>query len=138
MILAIRISGMVSINRDSQETLYRMRLRRKYAATLIEDTPQNRKMLEGVRNLIAFGDVSKETIRELLEKRAEGVEGKKFDVDKVMESIGKKSLSELGVKPFFRLHPPRGGIESKRHFGIGRGVLGDHKEAINKLVERML
>ena len=138
MILAIRISGMVSINRDSQETLYRMRLRRKYAATLIEDTPQNRKMLEGVRNLIAFGDVSKETIREILEKRAEGVEGKKFDVDKVMESIGKKSLSELGVKPFFRLHPPRGGIESKRHFGIGRGVLGDHKEAINKLVERML
>lgn len=138
MILVIRISGMVSINRDVQETLFRMRLRRKYAATLLEDTPQNRKMLEGVRNCVAFGEVSKATLQQILEKRGEGLEGKKFDVAKVMEGIDKKGLAELGVKPFFRLHSPRGGIDSKRHFGTAKGVLGDHKEAINKLVEKML
>lgn len=138
MILAIRISGMVSVQKDDQETLYRMRLRRKYAATLIADTPQNRKMLEGVRNFIAYGEASKELIEELLKKRGEGLNGKKFDVAKVMAEIDKKSLDELGVKPFFRLHPPRGGIESKKHFGIGKGVLGNHKNQINKLVEKML
>lgn len=138
MILVIRISGMVSINRDTQETLYRMRLRRKYAATIIEDTPQNRKMLSGVRNCIAFGEISKATLQQIIEKRGEGIEGKKFDVAKVMAEIDKKSLDELGVKPFFRLHSPRGGIDSKKHFGLGKGVLGDHKEAITKLVERML
>ncbi|HLC54854.1 MAG TPA: uL30 family ribosomal protein [Candidatus Nanoarchaeia archaeon] len=138
MILAIRISGMISIHRDAQETMYRMRLRRKYAATLIADTPQNRKMLEGVRNFIAYGDISKEMLQELLEKRAEPLKGKKVDVAHVMSQIDKKRLDELGVKPFFRLHPPRGGIESKRHFGTGRGVLGNHKDAIDKLVERML
>jgi large subunit ribosomal protein L30 len=138
MILAIRISGMVSVQKDDQETLYRMRLRRKYAATLIADTPQNRKMLEGVRNFIAYGDVSKETLHDIIAKRGEGLNGKKFDVAAVMSQIDKKSLDELGVKPFFRLHPPRGGIESKKHFGIGKGVLGNHKNEINKLVEKML
>jgi large subunit ribosomal protein L30 len=138
MILAIRISGMVSLKRDDQETLYRMRLRRKYAATLIADTPQNRKMLEGVRNFIAYGDVSKETLHDIIAKRGEGLNGKKFDVAKVMSEIDKKSLEELGVKPFFRLHPPRGGIESKKHVGMGKGVLGNHKNEIGKLVEKML
>ncbi len=138
MILAIRISGMVSVQRDTQETLYRMRLRRKYAATLIADTKENRKMLEGVRNFIAYGEVSKETLHDIIAKRGEGLNGKKFDVAKVMAEIDKKSLEELGVKPFFRLHPPRGGIESKKHFGIGKGVLGNHKSEINKLVEKML
>jgi len=36
------------------------------------------------------------------------------------------------------LHPPRKGIESKKHFGVGKGVLGDNKEKINELLERML
>ena len=45
---------------------------------------------------------------------------------------------EVNVKPFFRLHPPRKGIESKKHFGVGKGVLGNHKDKINKLIERML
>ena len=30
------------------------------------------------------------------------------------------------------------GIESKKHFNVGKGVLGDHKEKINDLIERML
>jgi large subunit ribosomal protein L30 len=44
----------------------------------------------------------------------------------------------LNIKPFFRLHPPRGGIDSAKHFGIKKGVLGNNKESINKLIERML
>ena len=47
-----------------------------------------------------------------------------------------KKYDELGIKPFFRLHPPRGGIRSKVHYP--EGVLGNHKEKINELVERML
>ena len=48
----------------------------------------------------------------------------------------KKSYWALDLKPFFRLHPPRGGIKSKIHFP--KGVLGNNKEKINDLVERML
>ena len=50
--------------------------------------------------------------------------------------IAGKKPEEIGIKPFFRLHPARGGIKSKLHYP--KGVLGNHKENINKLIERML
>ena len=49
-----------------------------------------------------------------------------------------KTPEHLGLKPFFRLHSPRGGINSKAHFPVRKGVLGDNKEKINELVKRML
>ena len=120
MILVIRIAGLVSIPRNVQETLYRIRLHKKYTATLLEDTEENRKLLEGLRNFVAYGDISEETKEKLIEKRGQ-VSGKKGE-----------------IKPFFRLHPAGGGIDSKMHYGVRKGVLGNNKEGINKLVERML
>jgi large subunit ribosomal protein L30 len=139
MLLVIRISGLVEIPDSVQATLYTMRLRRKYAAVLLSDTPEQHKLLHTVRNFVAYGPVSEAMLEQLLKVRGEGLEGKKMpEVKKILEQLGKKTLVELGVKPFFRLHPPRGGIESKKHFGVGKGVLGDNKEHINQLVERML
>ena len=46
--------------------------------------------------------------------------------------------TEKKSKTFFKLHPPRGGIDSKKHFGVDRGVLGDNKDKINDLIKRML
>ena len=48
----------------------------------------------------------------------------------------KDIVEELNMKPFFRLHPPRGGINAKIHFP--KGVLGNNKEKINDLIKRML
>ena len=47
-----------------------------------------------------------------------------------------KKPEDLGLKPFFGLHPARGGIDSKYHYP--KGVLGDHGENINKLIMKML
>jgi large subunit ribosomal protein L30 len=139
MILAIRISGMVDKERKVEETLFRMRLRRKYVAVLLKPTIQNQKLLAKVRNFVAFGDIDTETMKMLLDKRAMPAEkGKKIDAEKIVSSIETKPFKQLGIKPFFRLHPPRGGIESKKHFGVGKGVLGDNKAGINVLVRRML
>jgi len=136
MIVAIRISGLVSIPRSVQETLFRMRLRKKYTAILIEDTEENRKLLESVRNFIAYGEISEETAEKLIEKRGKIIGKKKIDAGAVLDKIADKKTQN--IKPFFRLHPPRGGIDSKAHYGVRKGVLGNNKEAINKLVERML
>ena len=62
---------------------------------------------------------------------------KKIDPKKIASELNDKSLEDLGLKPFFRLHPPRGGIESKKHSGVGKGVLGENKK-INDLIRRML
>lgn len=139
MILVIRISGQVGISREEKETLYRIRIRRKYAATLLKPTQENLRLLKKVRNLISYGEIDKETLKELIEKRVRPLENRKqkIDAEKIVTEIEKKSLKELSLKPFFRLHPPRGGIDAKKHAGSGKGVLGENKK-INELVRRML
>lgn len=138
MIIVIRISGQVQISSIVAETLFRMRIRRKYAATLLADTPENRKLLLQVRNYVAYGTISIPMLEKLLETRGVAVNKKPFDPKKVALGLKTQSLDELGIKPFFRLHSPRKGIDSKKHFGQNKGVLGDHGAAIDALVERML
>lgn len=139
MILAIRISGRVETTTKVEETLFRLRLRRKYSATLLADTPENRTLLRSVRSFIAYGSASDATLVKLVEARGQPTDkSKKVDADKVVKHLTSKGFEDSGIRPFFRLHPPRKGIDSKLHVGVKKGVLGDNKEAINALVERML
>lgn len=138
MIIAIRISGMVDVPENVNHLLDNINLRRKYAAILIEETPENMKMLNQIRSFVAFGKITNQNLVKLISMRGERSDSKKIDAEAVVKNLDKKSLREQGLKPFFRLHPPRKGIESKKHFGIGKGVLGDNKEHINALLERML
>ena len=102
------------------------------------------KLLSKVRNTIAYGTIDDKTLLELITKRARTVGNKKFDAKAVVAGLqeqakkGKLDLVALGIKPFFRLHPAIGGIDTKIHFGRKKGVLGDNKEKINDLVRRML
>lgn len=127
MIAIIRIKGQVKVRKDISETLDRLRLMRKYACVVINPSKENLGMIKKVRDFVAFGNISDEVLKELIEKRGQ-LKDKK---DK-----GKKTLEN--IKPFFRLHPPRKGIDSKKHFGVDKGVLGDNKEKINDLIRRML
>lgn len=139
MILAIRIKGDVGLSKGVREGLFRLRLRRKYSAVLLKDNVSNKKILDKLRSYVAFGEISKDMLEKLLELRGQPINrNKKVDSKKAASEIDKSKLEELGLKPFFRLHPPRGGIESKKHFGVGKGVLGNNKEKINLLLERML
>jgi len=120
MICVIRIHGMVGLNKKIVETLYRLRLRRKYSCIVLEKpTKEQLGMIKKVRDFVAFGEINEDTYKQLKEKR------------------GKKDIKG-NLKPFFRLHPPRKGIDSKKHFGVGKGVLGNNKEKINDLILRML
>jgi len=109
----IRITGDVGLKKDIAETLYRLKLRRKYSCIVIEEpSTEQLGMINKVRDFVAYGDIDDKTHKKLVEKR------------------------KTKIKNFFRLHPPRGGIKTKVHFP--KGVLGNHKEKINKLIERML
>ncbi len=140
--IIIRISGLVKVNRDIEEALDRLKLRRKYAAVLINSNDKNIKgMLDKVKFFVAYGEIDKPTLIKLLKSRAKSIKGEKvevkIDAEKVAEEIiSGKDLRDLGLKPFFRLHPPRKGIKSKIQYP--KGVLGNNKKDINKLVERML
>ena len=139
MICAIRIHGQVNIKKDIVETLDRLRLRKKYSCiVLAKPTKEQLGMITKLRDFIAFGEIDKNIFEKLVEARGQLINKlKKIDAKKVIDGLEKgKSYEELNLKAFFRLHPPRKGIKSKLHFP--KGVLGDNREEINKLVERML
>jgi large subunit ribosomal protein L30 len=117
MIAIIRIKGQVGLRTEIKETLNRLGLRKKYSCIVLEKPKAEQLgMIKKIKNFVAFGEINPETFKKLIEVR------------------GKFSKS----KTHFRLHPPRGGIDSKKHFGIGKGVLGDNKGKINDLIGRML
>ena len=118
MIAVIRISGMVKVPKDIENALYRLKLRRKYVCVIIDTSnPALAGLLKQVRFYVAYGEISKDT------------------QDKLIKERGRKD-TEGKLKPFFRLHPPRKGINSKLQYP--KGVLGNNKKDINKLIERML
>jgi large subunit ribosomal protein L30 len=141
MIAVIRINGEVGVNKHVDETLNRLRLRKKYSCIVLANPRKEQLgMIKKVKDLVAFGEITSETLEKLVEARGKLVDkNKKIDFKKAAKEIesGKK-MEELNLKPFFRLHPPRKGIESKKHFGVGKGVLGNNKDKINDLIERML
>ncbi len=121
-IAVIRIKGMVGLRKEISETLYRLRLRKKYVCVVLENPNEAQLgMVKNLRNFVAYGEINDETYKQLKEMR------------------GKPDPNNKGkIKPYFRLHPPRGGIDAKKHFGVKKGVLGDNKDKINDLIVRML
>jgi len=138
MICIIRIRGETKIDRDVKETFYRLRLRKKYSCVVLNPNKEQIGMIKKIRDFIAYGEIRRDVFEKLIERRGQPLnKGKKIDPKKVIEDLEKgKSYESLGLKPFFRLHPPRGGIKSKVHFP--KGVLGDNGNKINDLVLRML
>ncbi len=117
MIAVIRIAGQVGLKASVKETLHRLKLRKKYSCIVLENpTKEQEGMIRKIRDFVAYGEISDEAYKKLVEARG-----------------GKN-------KNFFRLHPPRGGIDSKKHFSEkkGKGVLGNNGKEINKLIARML
>ena len=142
MVAVIRIAGMVKVRRDVAETLDRLRLRRKYVCVVVDANNKNIVgMLKRVKHYIAFGEIDSKILEKLIKERAESEEGRKHKIEinagEVVKGLmaGKK-LADFKLKGFFRLHPPRKGINSKLQYP--KGVLGDNKKDINKLIERML
>lgn len=128
------------MNKKVEETLYRNRLRKKYTCVLLNENPEVKGLLKKIRNFVAYGNINEDTLVKLITKRGKIIGNTKKKIENpekiAKELMSGKNLEELGVKPFFGLHPARGGITTKLHYP--RGVLGDHKEEINKLIERML
>lgn len=138
ILAVVRIIGSVKKKPEILETLFRLRLRKKYSCVLINTSRKDiLGMLKLVRYSVAYGNVNKDTLIKLLNTRGKSVNKKTFNSEEIADNlIQGKDLKEMGIKPFFRLHPPRKGINSKDQFP--KGVLGNHGKEINKLLERML
>ncbi len=156
--VVVRIRGTADVHPDIEKTLYLLRLRRKYTASLYHSSlPGIRGMLRKVEDWATYGEIDRETLIKLLSTRGRIAGDKPLTDEWIRDNLGLyggiseladkllegqlyyHKLSKHGVKPFFRLHPPRGGFKRsiKKHYNAG-GELGYRGSDINNLILRML
>ncbi len=148
-LVAIRISGLIKIEKKNvEETMQRLRLKRKYTCVILDERPETMGMIKIVKNIIAYGKIDEKTLTLLLKHRGKKIGNVKAKLSEAesakiaKEVMAGKKLEALGIVPFFGLHPARGGIYTKLHFP--KGVLGYNRdkatgeEKINELIQRML
>jgi large subunit ribosomal protein L30 len=150
----IRLRGCINVRREVKDTLLMLHLPRANHATLIPSTQTYRGMLQTVKDYVTWGEVSKETLVELLKKRGEVVGGKKLSdnflkqklkyssIEEIAEALysGTIKLTEIkGVKPVFRLHPPSKGFKkSLKRSAVEGGEMGYRGDKINDLIKKMI
>lgn len=152
MIAAIRIRGRTGIKKDISDTLDMLRLTRINHAVLIEKNPSYKGMLQKAKDYITWGEVDQETVLKLLSKRGkiagnvkltEGYLKENTDFSSVEELSGAlldsgAKLEDIGVKPVFRLHPPRKGYEDIKKTFRESGSLGYRGDKISDLIKKMI
>ena len=156
VILAVRIRGTATDNPDVRKTMETLKMESTFRARLLESNPSTLGMLRTAKNLVAWGQVNPEVLESLLRKRAEREGNKKLDEEFAKVFFKKENVAELakslitgevgvkdlwlaGVKPRFRLHPPKGGFKrSTRRAATDGGELGYRGDDINRLVRRMI
>ena len=151
-ILAIRIRGGVNASTRVEDTLRMLRMDRNNFSTLLDDRPEYTGMLQRTKDYVTWGEAAAETVSLLLDKRGR-MDGDHPIDSEALKALGYSSIGELasalingeaelhkleGMKPFFRLHPPRKGFKRsvKRPYG-SKGELGYRGESINELAKRM-
>ncbi|MEM1577492.1 MAG: 50S ribosomal protein L30 [Candidatus Pacearchaeota archaeon] len=143
MIAAIRIKGRVEIPKEIKDTLYLLRLRKKFVCSLYPEEKQIINMLEKVKAYIAYGKINDKTLEILIRERGRKLGDKRLseeEVKRVIEELKKgKKLKEINIiKPFFRLAPPRGGFKKNSKLLWPKGIRGNIGEKINDLILSMI
>lgn len=151
--MAIKVRGSISAQKEARETLDMLHLNRSNHAVLVENSPSMVGMLRRVQSYVTWGEVSGETIAQLLAKRGRLAGDNKL-TEEYAQKVGYKSTSELadaiasckvvyrnlpGIQPLFKLHPPKKGFKgkTKKSYRAG-GEAGYRGEAIGELVARMI
>jgi len=151
--LVIRIKGSVKARREHLDTLRMLNLKRANWATIVPKTPSYEGMLKKVEHMITWGEPNLKTVKTFL-RRIELIGDGRLN-DEAVKKLGFESIEDLakkiyaaevtlsqlkdkGVRPYARLHPPRGGFKGtiKKHVSAG-GEYGYRGERINDLFVRM-
>ncbi len=153
--LVIRVRSDRGVKPKIRDTMSMLNLTRVNHAVLIPNTPAYEGMLHKAKDYITWGEIDADTIATLISERGRLVGDKPVTnasvkagsdystikaVSKAIASGEAGTVDIDGMKPVFRLHPPRGpkgwgGI--KRSFTVG-GALGFRGEAITDLAGRMM
>lgn len=149
--MIVRVRGTIHARHDIVDTLRLLHLTRANHATVVPERPEFRGMIVRVQGYVTWGEADPKTVGLLLQHRGVTDAGGALTPDAVLAVGGAKDLNDLaaritkdglqpveGLRPLFRLTPPKGGWRStKKPFARG-GALGYRGAHINELVQRMV
>jgi len=150
MFIALRVRGRTGIKGEIADTLDMLRLTRINHAVLLSENPTYLGMLRKGKDYITWGELDQETLTQLIEKRGrfpgrerftpEELTGDYSSAEELAEALLKEetTLEEVGMKPIFRLHPPRKGYNHIRKSFREGGTLGYRGEEISQLIKKMI
>jgi len=152
MLAVIRIQGKTEVRRETEDTLKMLRLNDVHNCVILPDNPDYKGMVEKVRNFITYGEIDKESLSKMIQKRLRTRGNERID-EKTLKEItnfesfekftnalleGKVKLKDFEkVNPVFRLTPPSKGFKSIKDY-YPKGDLGYRGKEINELIERMI
>ena len=153
--VAIRVRGASGVPYKTDRTLRQLRLTKKNWATILYNRPELAGMLINAKDYITWGEATPEALGLLLENRGRTTGNRRLTESFVKKELKLPSLAKLadsisrtdvklhdlwkkGLKPIFRLHPPKGGYRGsiKRPFKDG-GELGYRGKAIDEVISKM-
>jgi len=149
----IRLRGTQNLNPKTKDTLRYMRLNRVNHAVVLPESDTTKGMLQVAKDYVTWGEVDAKTLAAVIRSRGRLVgDGPITDahvakhtsfksVDALAEAIvsGKARYQDLAeVKPVFRLHPARKGLEGIKRSVQAGGALGYRGKDINELLGRMI
>lgn len=152
VLAVVRLRGSVDQTKEVLHALTLLNLTRPNHAVIIPNDGTHQGMLQVIKDVATWGEIDKKTLTELIKKRGR-IQGNKQITAKYLkeqnfESMsvfvteifeGKKDMRRIdGLKPLFRLHPPRKGFKSLKNPVAKGGDLGYRGAEINALLAKMM
>lgn len=155
-ILAVRMRGSAGLRHQVESVLQVLGLTRRNEAILLQDTPEIRGTLTGLKDVIFWGEASEEILNSILTSRSKVPGLGRLTDDEVKKRLGIENIKTLAkaltsgeLKPQelrkrdlptkFNLHPPKGGFRGSLKDPSGKGgELGYKGESFKETVERMI
>jgi large subunit ribosomal protein L30 len=149
----IRLRGTQNLNPKTKDTLKYMRLNRINHAVVLPESDTTKGMLQVAKDYVTWGEVDARTLAQVIKTRGRLVGDAPLtdahvakhtpfkSIDALAEAIaaGKTRYQDVPeVKPIFRLHPARRGLEGIKRSVQAGGALGYRGADINELLGRML
>ena len=152
LLLVVNLHGAINSSSGVRKAMTEMKVVRKFSASVVTDDVTTTGMLRLCKGYLAWAPADSELIALLLKKRGMVSESRTLDSASV-KALGYKDHEEMaekmfkagvrlsavtGIRPFFRLAPPRGGFKmSTRRQFRERGTLGANP-TLPEIVRRMV
>lgn len=149
----VRVRGSINVRPQIAQTLHLLRLTKTNHCVLVEENDIYRGMLQVVKDYATWGEVTAETVSQLIASRGM-LSGDRTITDEYVKSatsfdsiktlakaiVDKKfTYSEIPeVKPLFRLTPPKKGYEGVKRSYANGGALGYRGKDMDTLIKRMI